>query len=71
MSPTGRPPRWRWPSATRGGGLSSDGRAHATRLVSIPIVPSVESLNAAVAGAILLYALRPRGDARGRGTPHA
>jgi TrmH family RNA methyltransferase len=67
----GAPPALAVAVGNEGGGLSSDGRAHATRLVSIPIVPSVESLNAAVAGAILLYALRPRGDARatGRRTP--
>ena len=44
---------------TEGGGLSEEARARADRLVAIPIAPAVESLNAAVAGAILLYAVRP------------
>ncbi|MCU0647819.1 MAG: RNA methyltransferase [Gemmatimonadaceae bacterium] len=35
-------------------------RARADRIVSIPIAPSVESLNAAVAAGILLHACRPR-----------
>ena len=42
-----------------GGGLSAAARERATRLVSIPITDAVESLNAAVAGAIILYAVRP------------
>jgi TrmH family RNA methyltransferase len=42
-----------------GGGLSAAARERATRLVSIPITAAVESLNAAVAGAIILYAVRP------------
>ncbi len=42
-----------------GGGLSAAARGRASRLVSIPITDAVESLNAAVAGAIILYAVRP------------
>jgi TrmH family RNA methyltransferase len=42
-----------------GAGLSSEARARASRLVAIPIAADVESLNAAVAAAILLYELRP------------
>jgi tRNA G18 (ribose-2'-O)-methylase SpoU len=42
-----------------GGGLSAAARERAARLVSIPITDAVESLNAAVAGAIILYAVRP------------
>jgi tRNA G18 (ribose-2'-O)-methylase SpoU len=42
-----------------GGGLSAAARERATRLVSIPTTDAVESLNAAVAGAIILYAVRP------------
>ena len=42
-----------------GAGLSGAARARADRVVAIPIGGAVESLNAAVAGAILLYALRP------------
>lgn len=41
-----------------GAGLSTEARARAERLVAVPIARDVESLNAAVAGAILLYALR-------------
>jgi RNA methyltransferase, TrmH family len=42
-----------------GGGLTAAARERASRLVSIPITDAVESLNAAVAGAIILYAVRP------------
>jgi RNA methyltransferase, TrmH family len=42
-----------------GGGLTAAARESASRLVSIPIADAVESLNAAVAGAIILYAVRP------------
>ena len=42
-----------------GAGLSAELRTAAARLVSIPITAEVESLNAAVAAGILLYALRP------------
>jgi RNA methyltransferase, TrmH family len=42
-----------------GAGVSEEARARAHRTVAIPITPAVESLNAAAAGAILLYALRP------------
>jgi RNA methyltransferase, TrmH family len=41
-----------------GGGLSSSVRAAASRLISLPIAPGVESLNVAVACGILLYRLR-------------
>jgi RNA methyltransferase, TrmH family len=43
-----------------GAGLSDVVAAHADRLVSIPIAPGVESLNAGVAAGILLYALARR-----------
>jgi TrmH family RNA methyltransferase len=41
-----------------GNGLSSSSRTRADRLVALPIAPSVESLNVAVAAGILLYELR-------------
>jgi TrmH family RNA methyltransferase len=40
-----------------GSGLSSEARVRASRIVSLPIQPNVESLNVAVATGILLYAL--------------
>lgn len=40
-----------------GAGLSADARSRASRVVSLPIQPGVESLNVAVATGILLYAL--------------
>ena len=40
-----------------GSGLSGEARARASRIVSLPIQPNVESLNVAVATGILLYAL--------------
>jgi TrmH family RNA methyltransferase len=40
-----------------GAGLSADARSRASRIVSLPIQPGVESLNVAVATGILLYAL--------------
>ena len=41
-----------------GGGLSSQSRTRADRLVALPISAAVESLNVAVAAGILLYELR-------------
>jgi TrmH family RNA methyltransferase len=41
-----------------GGGLSSQSRERADRLVALPIADDVESLNVAVAAGILLYELR-------------
>jgi tRNA G18 (ribose-2'-O)-methylase SpoU len=41
-----------------GSGLSSSVRERAAATISIPIATSVESLNVAVATAILLYQLR-------------
>ena len=41
-----------------GAGLSSNVRARATRLVSLPISSAVESLNVSVATGVLLYQLR-------------
>lgn len=40
-----------------GSGLSSQSRERASRLVALPIAPTVESLNVAVAAGILLYEL--------------
>jgi TrmH family RNA methyltransferase len=41
-----------------GAGLSSEVRAMARRIVSLPVSPAVESLNVAVAAGIILYELR-------------
>jgi tRNA G18 (ribose-2'-O)-methylase SpoU len=46
-------------------GLSAESREACTELLRIPMAPPVESLNAAVAGAVFLYALA-RGDLGGR-----
>ena len=56
---TGRPPRIALVVGNEGSGLSAESRARAARLVGLPIAPSVESLNVAVATGILLYELRP------------
>lgn len=42
-----------------GGGLSSETRSRADKLVALPIAATVDSLNVAVATGILLYELRP------------
>lgn len=60
---------WRQPNALIIGneahGLSEDARAHATKLIDIPMRGPAESLNAGVAGSVILFeALRQR--ARGR-----
>ena len=60
---------WRQPSALIIGneahGLSEEARAHATRLIGIPMKGRAESLNAAIAGSVILFeALRQR--SRGR-----
>lgn len=46
-----------------GAGLSPDSRARLDRTVALPISPTVESLNVAVATGILLYELRVGGGA--------
>lgn len=56
---------WRQPSALIVGneaqGLSEDARAYATRLIGIPMRGQAESLNAAIAGSVILFeALRQR-----------
>ncbi|MBC7791074.1 MAG: RNA methyltransferase [Anaerolineae bacterium] len=45
-------------AGNEGNGLSDSARARVSRLISIPIDPSVESLNVAVAAGILLYGAR-------------
>jgi RNA methyltransferase, TrmH family len=45
--------------SNEGAGLSPEAAELATKRVSIPMAPGVESLNVAVATGILLYALRP------------
>ena len=49
---------WRLVVGNEGGGLSSQSRERADRLVALPIAADVESLNVAVAAGILLYELR-------------
>lgn len=56
---------WRQPCAlvigNEAGGLSDDARARATKLIGIPMRGGAESLNAAVAGSVILFeALRQR-----------
>jgi TrmH family RNA methyltransferase len=60
---------WRQPSALIIGaearGLSEEARAHATKLISIPMQGRAESLNSAVAGSVVLFeALRQRSIGR-------
>jgi TrmH family RNA methyltransferase len=62
-------PDWRQPSAliigNEAGGISEEGLARATRQIAIPMIGRSESLNAAVAGSVILFeALRQR--SRGR-----
>lgn len=52
------PPRLALVVGNEGSGLSSSMRERVSRLVSLPITESAESLNVAVAAAILLYQLR-------------
>jgi tRNA G18 (ribose-2'-O)-methylase SpoU len=47
---------------SEGPGLSRTARARADVRVTIPLAPDVDSLNAAAATAVLLYALRARGS---------
>ena len=53
-----RPARLALVVGNEGGGLSSQSRERADRLVALPIAADVESLNVAVAAGILLYELR-------------
>ena len=52
------PPRLALVMGNEGGGLSSQSRERADKLVALPIAAAVESLNVAVAAGILLYELR-------------
>ncbi len=61
----GAPARLAIAVGNEGAGLGDAVRARADALVSVPTTGSVESLNAAVAGSILLYALRPSPLRRG------
>ena len=53
---------WRGPVACfvggEGGGLPEEALAHCSERVTIPMAPRVESLNVAVAAAVLVYAAR-------------
>ncbi|HEY0780471.1 MAG TPA: RNA methyltransferase, partial [Gemmatirosa sp.] len=53
------PPRLALAIGNEGAGLGDAVRSRATAHVAVPSTGAVESLNAAVAGSILLYALRP------------
>lgn len=55
------PPRLALAVGNEGAGLAAATRERAAAFVSVPTTGAVESLNAAVAGSILLYALRPGG----------
>jgi TrmH family RNA methyltransferase len=57
--PVNAPSRLALALGNEGGGLTSEVRREAERLVSVPISPEVESLNVAVAAGILLHELRP------------
>ena len=50
---------WRQPSAlivgNEANGISADARGRATKVISIPMAAEVESLNAAVAGSVILF----------------
>lgn len=49
-----------WVLGSEGTGVSDDLRRHGTFAAAIPMAPGVDSLNVAVAGAVLLYARRLR-----------
>lgn len=51
------PPRWALLLGAEGPGLSAAARARCDHLVTIPMSPGADSLNVAVAGAVMLYAL--------------
>jgi TrmH family RNA methyltransferase len=57
--PSSKPARLASAVGNEGGGLTAAVRSAATRVVSLPIAPIVESLNVAVAAGILLHELRP------------
>ncbi|CAG0952173.1 23S rRNA (adenosine(1067)-2'-O)-methyltransferase [Gammaproteobacteria bacterium] len=57
--PASKPLRLAIAVGNEGSGLTAPVRMSATRIVSLPIAPIVESLNVAVAAGILLYELRP------------
>jgi TrmH family RNA methyltransferase len=58
LEPLERPARLALVVGNEGGGLSSNSRTRADRLVALPITAAVESLNVSVAAGILLYELR-------------
>jgi RNA methyltransferase, TrmH family len=55
----GAPPKLAIAVGNEGSGLTGDARSRASHMVSIPTVPTVESLNVAVAAGILLHHFRP------------
>jgi len=50
-----------WVLGAEGAGVSEEMRRHGTFAAALPMAPGVDSLNVAVAGAVLLYARRLRG----------
>lgn len=50
-----------WVLGSEGSGISADLRRHGTFAAAVPMAAGVDSLNVAVAGAVLLYARRLRG----------
>lgn len=59
IAPAAVPPRLALVVSNEGAGVSAHVAAAVDRTLSIPMAPQVESLNVAVASAIMLYALRP------------
>jgi RNA methyltransferase, TrmH family len=53
------PPRLGLVVGNEGAGITDEARRRADHVVALPIAPTVESLNVAVAAGILLYELRP------------
>lgn len=59
IAPDAVPPRLALVVSNEGAGVSAHVAAAVDRTLSIPMAPQVESLNVAVASAIMLYVLRP------------
>ncbi len=58
------PPRWALAIGNEGEGCRSEVRTSAAELVAVPMEPGVDSLNAGVAGAILMFCLKPSPEDR-------
>jgi TrmH family RNA methyltransferase len=59
------PPSWALALGNEGGGLRKELLTHAEKTLAIPMVPGADSLNAGVAGSILLFALTSSLDTDG------